>query len=61
MQYYLQKRVNLCTCSNWLKDLLHLNMAACLLKIGEYRKSVESCNKVIPKPYGEYFPDLDSY
>ncbi|KAG6430648.1 hypothetical protein SASPL_108720 [Salvia splendens] len=28
-------------------DLLHLNMAACLLKIGEYRKSVESCNKVL--------------
>ncbi|KAL1549178.1 G1/S-specific cyclin pas1 [Salvia divinorum] len=29
------------------RDLIHLNMAACLLKMGEYRKSVESCNKVL--------------
>ncbi|XP_057787680.1 peptidyl-prolyl cis-trans isomerase PASTICCINO1-like isoform X1 [Salvia miltiorrhiza] len=29
------------------RNLLHLNMAACLLKMGEYRKSIESCNKVL--------------
>ncbi|KAH6762035.1 FKBP-type peptidyl-prolyl cis-trans isomerase family protein [Perilla frutescens var. hirtella] len=29
------------------RNLLHLNVAACLLKMGEYRKSIESCNKVL--------------
>ena len=26
--------------------MLHLNVAACLLKMGEWRKSLETCNKV---------------
>lgn len=38
--------VNLCSCLKHLKNLLHLNVAACLLKMGESRKSIESCNKV---------------
>ncbi|KAK6120312.1 hypothetical protein DH2020_046003 [Rehmannia glutinosa] len=29
------------------RNLLHLNVAACLLKIGEFRKSIEACNKVL--------------
>lgn len=29
-----------------LKNLLHLNVAACYLKMGECRKSIETCNKV---------------
>ncbi|CAI9098339.1 OLC1v1034968C1 [Oldenlandia corymbosa var. corymbosa] len=29
------------------RDLLHLNVAACLLKMGECRKSIEECNKVL--------------
>lgn len=29
------------------RNSLHLNVAACLQKIGEYRKSIETCNKVI--------------
>lgn len=29
-----------------VKNLLHLNVAACLLKLGECRKSIEACNKV---------------
>ncbi|KAI3474153.1 hypothetical protein Pfo_028941 [Paulownia fortunei] len=29
------------------RNLLHLNVAACLLKMGEFRKSIEACNKVI--------------
>jgi len=31
---------------SWLKNLLHLNVAACYLKLGECRKSIETCNKV---------------
>lgn len=33
----------LCECT---KNLLHLNVAACLLKLGEHKKSIEACNKV---------------
>ncbi|XP_059667885.1 peptidyl-prolyl cis-trans isomerase PASTICCINO1 isoform X1 [Cornus florida] len=29
------------------RNLLHLNVAACYLKIGECRKSIEACNKVL--------------
>ncbi|KAL8039289.1 hypothetical protein ABFX02_10G025700 [Erythranthe guttata] len=29
------------------RNLLHLNMAACWLKMGEFRKSIEACNKVL--------------
>ncbi|KAL6278020.1 hypothetical protein ACE6H2_021621 [Prunus campanulata] len=29
------------------RNLLHLNVAACYLKMGECRKSIETCNKVI--------------
>ncbi|KAK6943576.1 FKBP-type peptidyl-prolyl cis-trans isomerase domain [Dillenia turbinata] len=29
------------------RNLLHLNMANCYLKLGECRKSIESCNKVL--------------
>lgn len=29
------------------RNLLYLNVAACLLKLGECRKSIESCNKVL--------------
>ncbi|KFK34648.1 hypothetical protein AALP_AA5G173000 [Arabis alpina] len=29
------------------RNMLHLNVAACLLKMGEWRKSIETCNKVI--------------
>ncbi|TKY63365.1 Peptidyl-prolyl cis-trans isomerase PASTICCINO1 [Spatholobus suberectus] len=29
------------------RNLLHLNVAACLLKLGECRKSIETCNKVL--------------
>ncbi|KAI3474788.1 hypothetical protein Pfo_030047, partial [Paulownia fortunei] len=29
------------------RNLLHLNVAACLLKMGEFRKSIEACNKVL--------------
>ncbi|CAA0836340.1 Peptidyl-prolyl cis-trans isomerase PASTICCINO1 [Striga hermonthica] len=29
------------------RNLLNLNVAACWLKLGEYRKSVEACNKVL--------------
>lgn len=29
------------------RNLLHLNVAACLLKMGEFRKSIETCNKVL--------------
>ncbi|XP_020204784.1 LOW QUALITY PROTEIN: peptidyl-prolyl cis-trans isomerase PASTICCINO1-like [Cajanus cajan] len=29
------------------RNLLHLNVAACLLKLGECKKSIESCNKVL--------------
>ncbi|KAG9138639.1 hypothetical protein Leryth_020479 [Lithospermum erythrorhizon] len=29
------------------RNLLHLNVAACFLKMGEYRKSIETCNKVL--------------
>ncbi|EOA23641.1 hypothetical protein CARUB_v10016839mg [Capsella rubella] len=29
------------------RNLLHLNVAACLLKLGEWRKSIETCNKVL--------------
>ncbi|KAK6943040.1 Tetratricopeptide repeat 2 [Dillenia turbinata] len=29
------------------RNLLHLNMAACYLKLGECRKSIETCNKVL--------------
>ncbi|KAL3639470.1 G1/S-specific cyclin pas1 [Castilleja foliolosa] len=29
------------------RNLLHLNMAACWLKMGEFKKSIESCNKVL--------------
>ncbi|KAL0866477.1 hypothetical protein Bca101_045595 [Brassica carinata] len=29
------------------RNMLHLNVAACLLKLGEWRKSVETCNKVL--------------
>jgi tetratricopeptide (TPR) repeat protein len=28
------------------RNMLHLNVAACLLKMGEWRKSIETCNKV---------------
>ncbi|CAH8328765.1 unnamed protein product [Eruca vesicaria subsp. sativa] len=28
------------------RNMLHLNVAACLLKLGEWRKSVETCNKL---------------
>lgn len=34
------------------KNLLNLNVAACFLKLGECRKSIEACNKVF---YIEYF------
>ncbi|CAL2268228.1 unnamed protein product [Prunus armeniaca] len=30
------------------RNLLHLNVAACYLKMGECRKSIETCNKVCP-------------
>lgn len=36
--------VNECT-----QNLLHLNVAACLLKLGEHKKSIETCNKVTLK------------
>ncbi|KAG9453218.1 hypothetical protein H6P81_006122 [Aristolochia fimbriata] len=29
------------------RNLLHLNVAACYQKMGEYRKSIEACNKVL--------------
>ncbi|CAN1849949.1 Peptidyl-prolyl cis-trans isomerase PASTICCINO1 [Linum perenne] len=29
------------------RNVLHLNVAACYLKMGEWRKSIETCNKVI--------------
>lgn len=29
------------------RSSLHLNVAACFLKMGEYRKSIETCNKVL--------------
>lgn len=29
------------------RNMLHLNVAACLLKMGEWRKSIETCNKVL--------------
>ncbi|KAH0884973.1 hypothetical protein HID58_061069 [Brassica napus] len=29
------------------RNMLHLNVAACLLKMGEWRKSLETCNKVL--------------
>ncbi|KAF3525361.1 hypothetical protein F2Q69_00048996 [Brassica cretica] len=29
------------------RNMLHLNVAACLLRLGEWRKSVETCNKVL--------------
>jgi hypothetical protein len=29
-----------------MQSSLHLNVAACYQKIGEYRKSIEACNKV---------------
>ncbi|KAK4480988.1 hypothetical protein RD792_011856 [Penstemon davidsonii] len=29
------------------RNMLHLNVAACLLKMGEVRKSIEACNKVL--------------
>uniref|UniRef100_A0A3Q7JJ82 peptidylprolyl isomerase n=1 Tax=Solanum lycopersicum TaxID=4081 RepID=A0A3Q7JJ82_SOLLC len=29
------------------RNLLHLNVAACLLKLGEHKKSIETCNKVL--------------
>ncbi|XP_031127990.1 peptidyl-prolyl cis-trans isomerase PASTICCINO1 [Ipomoea triloba] len=29
------------------RNLLHLNVAACYLKMGEHRKSIEACNKVL--------------
>ncbi|KAL0451088.1 UNVERIFIED_CONTAM: Peptidyl-prolyl cis-trans isomerase PASTICCINO1 [Sesamum latifolium] len=29
------------------KNLLHLNVAACLQKMGEFKKSIEACNKVL--------------
>ncbi|CAN7051890.1 unnamed protein product [Brassica rapa subsp. trilocularis] len=29
------------------RNTLHLNVAACLLKLGEWRKSLETCNKVL--------------
>ncbi|KAL1370973.1 hypothetical protein HN51_001192 [Arachis hypogaea] len=29
------------------RNLLHLNVAACYLKVGECRKSIETCNKVL--------------
>ncbi|CAN4114755.1 unnamed protein product [Withania somnifera] len=29
------------------RNLLHLNVAACLLKLGEHKKSIEACNKVL--------------
>ncbi|XP_020526603.1 peptidyl-prolyl cis-trans isomerase PASTICCINO1 isoform X2 [Amborella trichopoda] len=29
------------------RNSLHLNVAACLQKMGEYRKSIETCNKVL--------------
>ncbi|XVF08192.1 hypothetical protein REPUB_Repub06bG0205000 [Reevesia pubescens] len=29
------------------RNLLHLNVAACFLKMGECRKSIEACNKVL--------------
>ncbi|XP_010515914.1 PREDICTED: peptidyl-prolyl cis-trans isomerase PASTICCINO1 [Camelina sativa] len=29
------------------RNMLHLNVAACLLKLGEWRKSIETCNKVL--------------
>ncbi|OIT36449.1 PREDICTED: peptidyl-prolyl cis-trans isomerase PASTICCINO1 [Nicotiana attenuata] len=29
------------------RNLLHLNVAACFLKLGEYKKSIEACNKVL--------------
>ncbi|XP_019463927.1 PREDICTED: peptidyl-prolyl cis-trans isomerase PASTICCINO1 isoform X2 [Lupinus angustifolius] len=29
------------------RNLLHLNVAACLLKLGDCRKSIETCNKVL--------------
>ncbi|KAL6574664.1 hypothetical protein OROMI_011949 [Orobanche minor] len=29
------------------RNLLHLNVAACWLKMGEFRKSIEACNKVL--------------
>lgn len=29
-----------------MKNLLHLNVAACLLKLGECRKAIETCDKV---------------
>lgn len=30
-----------------MRNLLHLNVAACFLKTGEHRKSIEACNKVL--------------
>lgn len=30
-----------------VRNLLHLNVAACLLKLGEHKKSIEACNKVL--------------
>lgn len=33
----------------YAKNLLHLNVAACLLKLGEHKKSIEACNKVTIK------------
>ncbi|KAK4359992.1 hypothetical protein RND71_022221 [Anisodus tanguticus] len=29
------------------RNLLHLNVAACLLKLGEHKKSIDACNKVL--------------
>lgn len=29
------------------RNLLHLNVAACYLKLGEHKKSIETCNKVL--------------
>ncbi|KAL2509634.1 Peptidyl-prolyl cis-trans isomerase PASTICCINO1 [Forsythia ovata] len=29
------------------RNLLHLNVAACFLKMGEHKKSIEACNKVL--------------
>ncbi|XP_009758548.1 peptidyl-prolyl cis-trans isomerase PASTICCINO1 [Nicotiana tabacum] len=29
------------------RNLLHLNVAACFLKLGEHKKSIEACNKVL--------------
>lgn len=44
--YKFSEALTMFLASGTLKNLLNLNMAACYLKMGESRKSIESCNKV---------------